>query len=106
MISQRILFIILTVFLALTLISQSASAQQRIAVQVIHSGKDSVGLMLSNQVKEDIRRSTGLRLTEIDEPRLIMHLTTKDVFKDLAPSSSTVLGYAITCKNMGRQRYT
>jgi hypothetical protein len=102
MIARRILFVIMAICFAL--MPQSVLAQRKIAVEVIHSGQDSVGARLAYQVKEDIRRSAGLRLTNIDESRLILHLLTDDASmggNGPTPGSSTIFSYTITWKNDG-----
>jgi hypothetical protein len=96
MLSRIILFVIVVACLALW--PQGILAQTKLVVEVINSGEDSVGSRLAYKVKEDIRRSGGLRLTNIDEQRFRFRLTTMDAFKG---GSSTIYGFTITLKNAG-----
>jgi len=86
------------------LIPQASMAQGKIAVEVDHTGQDIVGSRLAYQVKEGIRRSGGLRLTSIDEPRLIIYLVTMDEFND-TPGTATIFSYALVSKGTEGPRY-
>jgi hypothetical protein len=76
------------------LMPQTAMAQLKIAVEVGHQGKDPVGSRLAYQVKEGIRRSAGLRLTNSNEPRAIMRLITVGMTE--YPQTSSIYGYTLT----------
>jgi len=55
-----------------------AFPQNKIAVEVCHSGSDIVGRRLVYQIKEKIRRSGLLRLTTANEPRFRLSIITID----------------------------
>lgn len=73
----------------------SVLAQNKMAIEIMHTGNDPVGLRLVYNIKEDIRKSAGLRLTTIDEPRLVLHITTGVVAG--AASETSFWAFAITC---------
>ncbi len=95
MVPRRILLMaVIAIFFAL--IPQASMAQGKIAVEVVHSGKDIVGSRLAYQLKEGIRRSGGLRLTTLDEPRMIIYLVTTDEFD--TPGTATIYSYTFVSK--------
>jgi hypothetical protein len=51
-------------------------ATPKIAVEVRHGGTDSVGNRIADQIKEDVRLVSMLRIAVKDEPRLVLSLTT------------------------------
>jgi len=93
MIGRRML--LATIAACFILIPQNVLAQGKVAVEVAHRGHDPVGSRLVYQVKEKIRRSGGLRLTNIKEPKLIVHILSIDPF-DARPGSATAYSYIIT----------
>lgn len=72
----------------------TAITAQRVAVEIEHQGKDNVGSRLVYQIKEEIRRSSGLRLTTIKEPRLVVHVMTMEN-SFTPPETNSVLGVII-----------
>jgi hypothetical protein len=96
MVSQRICLAIIAA--CFVLMPQTVPAQQKVAVEVTHTSKDLLGQRLTYLVKEGIRRSAGLRLTDINEPRLMFHLLTINMFQE-RPGTSVCYGFTITFLN-------
>ena len=96
MISRRICWVIMAV--CFVLMPQDVPAQQKVAICFDHTGNDSVGSRLAYKVKEGIRRSAGLRLTNKDDAKAIMHLGTIDLV-DEHPGSATAFAYTLTFRS-------
>ena len=87
-----------TIAFCLALSLGIAHAQKyKTPVQLLHTGKDNVGLRLAFEVREAIRASQSMKLviaTEAD-PRIKVHLVTLDPSSS-SPGGSTVAALAIT----------
>jgi len=88
-------------------ITNSVLAQtEEIAVEVIGSANDMVGKRLIYQIKEDIRRSSIMRLSITDENRFQLYISTMPKFDD-DPSIATIYSviWCITGPEMGMSLY-
>jgi hypothetical protein len=72
--------------------------QKVVAVEVLHTGTDSLGKKLAYLVKESIKRSGKLRLTNGNETRMRIYLVSVDIFEDI-PGKATAFGWTATLKN-------
>ncbi|MCX5710858.1 MAG: hypothetical protein NT060_02660 [Candidatus Omnitrophica bacterium] len=79
---KKMLLITLTFCCTLMLSPFTAMTAQKIALEITYTETDSIGSRLVYQIKEEIRRSIGLRLTNINEPRIVAHIRTLDPSKD------------------------
>jgi hypothetical protein len=79
------------------LLPQTLYAQQKIAVEVDYTSSDNIGPRLAYQIKEHVRKSTGLRLTNSNEPRLILYIVSAAI-SELA----SAVGYTITIRGQSR----
>lgn len=96
--SWRLFFAI--IIICFILMPQNVLAQRHVAIEVSHSGDDSVGSRLAYLIKEGIRRSAGLRIASNDKSRLIIHLVTMDEFRE-SPGTATIYSYTITFYSFG-----
>jgi phage-related protein len=71
----------------------TAITAQKVAVEIIHEGSDSIGSRVIYQIKEGIRSSGGLRLSTTDEPKYIIYIISKE--SGLAKNCS-IIGVSIT----------
>ena len=69
-----------------------------VAVEVVHTGGDSLGKQLAHLVKESIKRSGELRLANDNELRMRIYLVSVDIFGD-SPGKATAFGWTATIKN-------
>jgi hypothetical protein len=78
---KKMILIGLVIFGSLAVFSLPAVTAQKVAVEIrdIVEGTDSVGARLLYQIKEGIRRSSGLRLTNSNEPKLVVYIETLKV---------------------------
>jgi hypothetical protein len=72
--------------------------QKVVAVEVVHTGTDSLGKKLAYLVEESIKRSGELRLTNDHETRMRIYLVSVDIFEDI-PGKATAFGWTATIKN-------
>jgi hypothetical protein len=72
--------------------------QTVVAVEVLHTGVDSLGKQLAYQVKESIKRSGELRLAKNNETRIRIYLVSVDIFENI-PGKATAFGWTATMKN-------
>jgi hypothetical protein len=72
--------------------------QTVVAVEILHTGVDSLGKQLASQVKERIKRSGELRLANDNETRLRIYLVSVDIFENV-PGKATAFGWTATMKN-------
>jgi hypothetical protein len=89
-----LLALIVVVLLATTPLITFAAKK---AVEINHSGDDSVGRTLVYRIKEEIRRSSNLRLSDNFTPRLILFMVTLDRFSE-SKGTSSVISTAFTVK--------
>lgn len=78
----RGILVFLVLFGCLFLANDKAITSPKAAIEVDHTGDDFVGQRLAYQLKEEIRRSSSLRLTNSNEPRLIISIITIDLEKE------------------------
>ena len=76
-----------------TVLAQPAA---RTPVEVLHSGRDSVGVRLAFEVRESIRGSNGMRLVTASEvdARLVLHIVT--IEGTSTPGISTAASVSLT----------
>lgn len=80
------------------LLAQTLYAQQKIAVEVDCTSSDNIGPRLAYQIKEHVRKSAGLRLTNSNEPRLILYI----VSAAISEFPASAVGYTITFRGQSR----
>ena len=90
------LLLMMAVSFALT--PQDLSAQKKVAIEILHTGKDPLGKRLAYLVKEGIKQSARLRLANNNETRLRIYLVSVDVFEK-NPGKATACGWTATLKN-------
>jgi len=66
----------------------TAITAQKVAVGIIYSGTDTIGTRLVYQIKEGIRRSSGLRLSNADEPKIGLYIQSWEL--PTGPSASAI----------------
>jgi hypothetical protein len=69
-------------------------AAPKIAVELRHGGTDSVGNRLADQIKEDVRKISRLRIAVKDEPRMVLSISTTDLEMGVQKGTVTVYGVA------------
>jgi hypothetical protein len=69
--------------------------QTRVAVQIVDESEDDVGSRLIFRIKEEFRASSAFRLTDVDEARLKVIVSTMDRFKGDLQRQSIATVYSI-----------
>ena len=85
---KKMLLIGLMVCCTLILSPLTAITAQKVAVVILFYGTDTIGKRLDYQIKEGIRRSSGLRLSNTDEPKIGLYIQSWEL--PTGPSASAI----------------
>src|SRR5262249_38742088 len=83
----------------LLLVPRICLADKTIPVEILQSGKDSLGQRFAFEIKEAIRGSRSMRLVTDSSPHLIVHIVTLDPDTD-APGNRTITSVTIVYDSM------
>lgn len=100
---KKMFLINLSVFSILVFSPLTAMTAAKVAVEIQHHGTDTVGTRLTYQIKEGIRQSAGLSLTNANETRLVVYLVTTDEFDDM-PGTATIFSWTIMVVMKGNEK--
>ena len=84
----------------ISIINARVESTNLVPVEIFHDGRDQIGTKLVYQIKEIIRQTSGLRLTNSNENRIVVHILTMEL-ECVKPGTLSIYGYTIAAKGKG-----